>query len=184
MKFKNIDYPYSLNSVKDNSNKEKILSNFERFIKYAKVDRIASFSVYSNFEKAFRGKNIVESYSVRHWGYSHFPDHPKIYRNSKTKQTYIVSFEYNEPYGQIQKFCDKFNVSCIILPNEYNFYIVPNLTNMTIYAHKEELKELMVLYGLKKVEKFFKPKISFFKDVMNYKGIDTPERRFSKRYVE
>lgn len=65
----------------------------------------------------------------------------------------------------LQRFCDKYNVSCTILPEEYSFYRSPG-TVMVVFAHKEQLENLISEYGLEKDKLcFLNPTINFYQYV-------------------
>lgn len=65
----------------------------------------------------------------------------------------------------LQRFCDKYNVSCTILPEEVSFYRSPG-TVMVVFAHKEQLENLISAYGLEKDKLcFLNPTINFYQYV-------------------
>lgn len=65
----------------------------------------------------------------------------------------------------LQRFCDKYNVSCTILPEEVSFYRSPG-TVMVVFAHKEQLENLISAYGFKKDDLcFLNPTINFYQYV-------------------
>lgn len=178
MKWEKVKYPY----IYYEDRKELIeqsIKNFEKFVKYTGVDKCDRFNYGYDISAVFRGEN--PRYNQRSMDCFNGIDHLRyLYRNSKTGATYALAVPYegdnisNSEYV-LTKFCNKHNISCIILPSKESIYNAPN-TNLLIFAHKDELLKLLKKYSYKKEEiQMINPTISFYKYVMKYINVDMPE---------
>ena len=169
MRWKKIKYPYTYYEERKEL-MEKSIKNFEKFVNYTGVDKIDSLNYGYDISAVFRGENPrYNPYSVDSFqGIDHLH---YLYRNSKINATYATAVPYSEDDISnsecvLTKFCNKHNVSCIILPPEESIYNADN-TNLIIFAHKNKLLKLLDKYGYVKDEiKLIKPTISFYKYVM------------------
>ena len=165
MRWKKVEYPYCYTNDVEWMKKARI--NFEKFINLAEITKMDDFNFGYDISKVFRGEN--PRYNPYLMDTCIKPDHMRNIFYAPGTRLYTIGFPYRHYDGiedseleELQKFCDKYNVCCTIFPEEYSFYHNPN-TLMIIFSHKEELENLIELYGLNKLNlHFLEPKINFY----------------------
>lgn len=151
MKWKKVEYPFSQNN-NDVEWMNKAYENFKKFIKNADITKMDDFNFGYDISKVFRGEE--PRYNPRLLDYCFTPDHTRNLFYSPGREIYAVGFPYHEyntmrlvELENLQKFCDKYNVCCTILPEEHSFYRNPN-TIMVVFAHENEIRKLIKSYDL------------------------------------
>lgn len=178
MRWKKVEYPYTYYEERKEL-MEQSIKNFEKFKEFTGVDKYDIFNYGYNISAVFRGENPrYNPYSLDSCsGIDHLH---YLFRNSKTDTTYATAVPYEEDEGSnskhaIMKICNKHNVSCIILPSSESIYNAHD-TNLLVFSQKCNLLKLLKKYGYKKEDvTFYEPDTSFYKYVMKYKDIDSPE---------